>query len=33
MAAEFASEEAEHVAELEKWIDRVAADSTPASPR
>ena len=26
MAAEFASEEAEHVAELEKWIDRVAAD-------
>jgi hypothetical protein len=25
MADEFASEEAEHVAELEKWIDRVAA--------
>jgi len=25
MAEEFASEEAEHVAELEKWVDRCAA--------
>lgn len=26
MADEFAAEEAEHVAELEKWIDRIAAN-------